>query len=71
MKFQNHILNIERTDTRRDKPKAICPFDFFKVGGIKRTMFTEIWFQMDAQRKGWMDKLKLCPSDSMGDDNGY
>ena len=32
MKFQNCILiNFERTD----KPKAICSFNFSKVGGIK------------------------------------
>ena len=43
MKFQN--VTDERTDTRTegwtdgrtDKPKAICPFNFFKVGGIKNT----------------------------------
>ena len=29
--FQNHILNFGRTD----KPKAIRPFNFPKVGGIK------------------------------------
>ena len=39
MKFQNCILiNFElmhrRTDGRTDKPKAICPFNFSKVGGI-------------------------------------
>ena len=32
MKIQNHILNIERTDARTDKPKAICPFNFLKGG---------------------------------------
>ena len=44
MKFQNCILiNFERTygrmdgrmEGRTDKPKAICPFNFSKVGGIK------------------------------------
>ena len=39
MKFQNPIVNFEwpvrRKDERTDKPKAICPFNFFKVGGIK------------------------------------
>ena len=35
MKFQNCIsINFERTHGRRDKPKAICPFNFSKVGGI-------------------------------------
>ena len=34
MKFQNPILNLEWTEGRTEKPKAICPFNFFKVGGI-------------------------------------
>ena len=35
MKFQNCILiNFELTDGRRDEPKAICSFNFSKVGGI-------------------------------------
>ena len=33
MKFQNCILNFLNGCT--DKPKAICPFNFSKVGGIK------------------------------------
>ena len=41
MKFQNCILiKFERTqrrmEGRKDKPKAICPFNVSKVGGIKR-----------------------------------
>ena len=28
-------------DRMTDKPKAICPFNFFKVGGIKITDNTE------------------------------
>ena len=52
MKFHNPILNFERTDGRTDgrmdghsdgqtdKPKAICPIFFFKVGDIK-TIQTE------------------------------
>ena len=39
MKFQNCILinfvTDARTHTLTDKPKAICPFNFSKVGGIK------------------------------------
>ena len=31
-----------RTDARMDKPKAICPFNFFKVGGII-TFFNTIY----------------------------
>ena len=42
MKFQNCILinfvTDARTDGRTDKPKAICPFNFSKVGGIKNEM---------------------------------
>ena len=37
MKFQNRDLIFvteAQTDRRKDKPKAICPFNFFKVGGI-------------------------------------
>ena len=40
MKFQNCILiSYERThgrkDGRKDEPKAMFPFNFSKVGGIK------------------------------------
>ena len=35
MKFQNCILINFVTDARTDEPKAICPFNFPKVGGIK------------------------------------
>ena len=37
MEFQNCILiNFNgHTDGRTDKPKAICPFNFYKVGGKK------------------------------------
>ena len=44
MKFQNCILINFVTDTRTDahthtdKPKAICPFNFSKVGGIITTL---------------------------------
>ena len=38
MKFQNpsihHSKVNRRTDRQTDKPKAICPSNFFKVGGI-------------------------------------
>ena len=39
MKFQDtsiHRLKV-RTHGHTDKPKAICPTNFFKVGGIKNT----------------------------------
>ena len=51
MKFQNPILNLKHTaNARTDEPKAICPFNYFKVGGIK--------FVMDGQT----DKPKaICP----------
>ena len=39
MKFQNCIfinfVTDARTEGRTFKPKAICPFNFSKVGGIK------------------------------------
>ena len=39
MKFQipsmHHSEVNRRTDRQTDKPKAICPSNFFKVGGIK------------------------------------
>ena len=38
MKFQNRSIHgskvNRRTDRQTDKPKAICPSNFFKVGGI-------------------------------------
>ena len=36
MKFQNKINVVMdgRTNGRTDKPNAICPFNFSKVGGI-------------------------------------
>ena len=57
MKFQNpsihHSFNTQtdrQTDTQTDKPKAICPSNFFKVGGIKRTT-TEVSTWNDQQHK--------------------
>ena len=46
MKFQNCILinfvtdpqTDGRTHTHTDKPKAICPFNFSKVGSIITTL---------------------------------
>ena len=43
MKFQNPTIHRSKvngrthtqTDRQTDKPKAICPSNFFKVGGIK------------------------------------
>ena len=35
MKFQNPILIFEGKDAWTDEPKVICPFNYFKVGGIK------------------------------------
>ena len=34
-------------DARMDKPKAICPFNFFKVGGIKNRSL--IWSQYSGK----------------------
>ena len=36
MKFQNPILKFARKDGQTDKPKAICPFNFSKDGGITK-----------------------------------
>ena len=51
MKFQDCILigfvTDARTDARTDKPKAICPFNFFKVGGIKT-----FWIRACADPEG-------------------
>ena len=45
MKFKNCILIKFVTDTRTegctDKPKAICPFNFSKVGGIRKQTVTK------------------------------
>ena len=44
MKFQNPSIHHSKvnthtqTDTQTDKPKAICPSNFFKVGGIKKVI---------------------------------
>ena len=39
MKFQNHILNFERTDGRtHGQAKSILPLNNFKVGGIMMMM---------------------------------
>ena len=40
MKFHKPYLKVVRdgrTHGLKDKPKAICPFNFFKVGGIKKS----------------------------------
>ena len=41
MKFQNCILINLVTDPWRDKPKAIYPFNFSKVGAIKKRTVTK------------------------------
>ena len=51
MKFQNPTIHRSKvngrthtqTDRQTDKPKAICPSNFFKVGGIIMAKVTE-WF---------------------------
>ena len=42
MKFQNGILINFVTDAHTDKSKAICPFDFSKVGDITKHDFKKI-----------------------------
>ena len=52
MKFQNCSLIFVRgahTDGRTDKPKAICPLNFFKVGGITR------------QLTAWISHVNITP----------
>ena len=42
IKFQKTILiNFEATHGRADKPKAICPFKFSKVGGIQISLINK------------------------------
>ena len=60
MKFQ--IPNIHHSKVNRrthahthrqtDKPKAICPSNFFKVGGIKNTDYTIIFISI-CMKKNW------------------
>ena len=45
MKFKNSRLIFVLTDRRTDKPKAICPFNFFKVSGITTTLY-ERWCEL-------------------------
>ena len=62
MKFQNHILNFERTDGHplTDKPKALCPFNFFKVGGINivdlQSASESIWGKLITIQRARPDK---------------
>ena len=44
MKLQNCILiNFAQTHGRKDKPKAICNFNFSKVRGIFSAIEVEDW----------------------------
>ena len=55
MKFQNPILKCVRTDGRTYKPKAICPFNFFNVGGIINelvSMFVWLWIYAPVNSYG-------------------
>ena len=43
---RTHTHTHTLTHTQTDKPKAICPSNFFKVGGIKRlTTCLWLWFK--------------------------
>ena len=46
MKFQNRSIHgskvNRRTDRQTDKPKAICPSNFFKVGGIITMLYMHL-----------------------------
>ena len=52
MKFQNCILMNFVTDTWTDKPKAICPFNFFRVGGIIKVIWRQ-GYGLEAQQTNW------------------
>ena len=50
MKFQDSSFNClkvrvgtKKCDSRTHAPKAICPTNFFKVGGIKKTPGYHTW----------------------------
>ena len=52
MKFQNRSIHgskvNRRTDRQTDKPKAICPSNFFKVGGINMKALVQILFEISC-----------------------
>ena len=58
MKFQNPTIHRSKVNgrthtqtdrqTETDKPKAICPSNFFKVGGIKT--HTNIVYYFDVEK---------------------
>ena len=61
MKFQNrsiHGSKVNRrtdrqTDRQTDKLKAICPSNFFKVGGIKKTLKDHVGKRSTIQNMRW------------------
>ena len=58
MKFQNCILiNFELT---HDKPKAICPFNFSKVGGIKTSPPPPLVAMTDQDKLGRVAQSVMC-----------
>ena len=61
MNFQNPILKFVQADGRMDKPKAICPFSFSKVGGIKRAI-TQSNLRMTSTFKLGLYLMMIYPS---------
>ena len=69
MKFQNRSIHgskvNRRTDRQTDKPKAICPSNFFKVGGIKITYntaknesgLTQLIMMGESIRQIWVNRV--------------
>ena len=70
MKFQipsmHHSEVNRRTDRQTDKPKAICPSNFFKVGGIKILAYkpgvqqTDLAFVYDTCQTSHVEPMLIC-----------
>ena len=50
-----HKLTDVHTHTQTDKPKAICPSNFFKVGGIIIIMIIERPHQKTNNKLNWSE----------------
>ena len=66
MKFQNPSIHHSKvnthTDTQTDKPKAICPSNFFKVGGIKKrycTIYGASYCTADLRFVSYMQSVEI------------
>ena len=47
-----------RTDKQMDRPKPICPRNFFEVRGIKRNSYFTIWYKL-WNAPSFQDLIKL------------